>query len=49
VYILKREKVYDWVDEIMVFEVNNSIVCEGLVDLQSKINIKEIECIVEKK
>jgi lipopolysaccharide transport system ATP-binding protein len=41
-------KSYDWVDEIMVFEVNNSIVCEGLVDLQSKINIKEIECIVEK-
>jgi lipopolysaccharide transport system ATP-binding protein len=39
---------YDWVDEIMVFEVNNSIVCEGLVDLLSKINIKEIEGVVEK-
>lgn len=28
---------YDWVDELVVFEVNNSIDCEGLVDLQSTV------------
>jgi lipopolysaccharide transport system ATP-binding protein len=28
---------YDWVDELVVFEVNNSIYCDGLIDLQSKI------------
>lgn len=28
---------YDWVDELVVFEVNNSIYCEGLVDLQSTV------------
>jgi lipopolysaccharide transport system ATP-binding protein len=26
---------YDWVDELVVFEVNNSIYCDGLIDLQS--------------
>ncbi|MCC5646818.1 ABC transporter ATP-binding protein [Nostoc sp. CHAB 5824] len=30
---------YDWIDELLVFEVNNSIFCEGLVDLQSKIKL----------
>lgn len=28
---------YDWVDELVVFEVNNSIYCDGLVDLQSNV------------
>ncbi|WP_414548190.1 ABC transporter ATP-binding protein [Anabaena sp. CCY 0017] len=28
---------YDWVDELVVFEVNNSIYCDGLIDLQSTI------------
>jgi lipopolysaccharide transport system ATP-binding protein len=28
---------YDWVDELVVFEVNNSIYCDGLIDLQSSV------------
>lgn len=28
---------YDWIDEIVVFEVNNSVLCEGIVDLKSHI------------
>jgi lipopolysaccharide transport system ATP-binding protein len=28
---------YDWIDEIVVFEVNNSVSCEGIVDLKSDI------------
>lgn len=32
---------YDWVDELVVFEVNNSILCDGLVDFKSKIKIEE--------
>lgn len=28
---------YDWVDELVVFEVNNSISCDGLVDLRSTV------------
>lgn len=32
---------YDWIDELVVFEVNNSIFCDGLVDLKSKIKIEE--------
>ncbi|MHC5745176.1 MAG: ABC transporter ATP-binding protein [Nostoc sp.] len=28
---------YDWVDEVVVFEVNNSISCDGLVDLRSTV------------
>ena len=32
---------YDWIDELVVFEVNNSIYCDGLVDLKSTIKIDE--------
>ncbi len=28
---------YDWIDELIVFEVNNIVTCEGLVDLHSKV------------
>lgn len=28
---------YDWVDELVVFEVTNSISCDGLIDLQSTV------------
>ncbi|WP_414542998.1 ABC transporter ATP-binding protein [Nostoc sp. CCY0012] len=28
---------YDWVDELVVFEVNNTILCDGLIDLKSQI------------
>ncbi|MEH2418606.1 ABC transporter ATP-binding protein [Nostoc sp.] len=28
---------YDWVDELVVFEVNNAISCDGLVDLRSTV------------
>ncbi|WP_375475397.1 ABC transporter ATP-binding protein [uncultured Nostoc sp.] len=34
---------YDWIDELLVFEVNNSIFCEGLVDLQSDIKLNKQE------
>ncbi|MEH2373938.1 Wzt carbohydrate-binding domain-containing protein, partial [Nostoc sp.] len=29
---------YDWIDELVVFEVNNRISCDGVVDLNSTIN-----------
>ncbi|MEH2273302.1 MAG: ABC transporter ATP-binding protein [Nostoc sp.] len=29
---------YDWIDELVVFEVNNRISCDGIVDLNSIIN-----------
>lgn len=31
---------YDWVDELIVFEVTNSIRCDGIVDLRASIDIK---------
>jgi lipopolysaccharide transport system ATP-binding protein len=31
---------YDWMDEILILEVNNSQACEGLVDLESRIAIQ---------
>lgn len=31
---------YDWIDELVVFEVNNSNSCEGIVDMNSAIRIK---------
>ncbi|MEH2231680.1 MAG: ABC transporter ATP-binding protein [Nostoc sp.] len=34
---------YDWIDELLVFEVNNSIFCEGLVDLKSNIKLDNQE------
>ncbi|MEH2249102.1 ABC transporter ATP-binding protein [Nostoc sp.] len=39
---------YDWLDELLVFEVNNSISCDGFVDLQShiKLNNQEYNVIV---
>ncbi len=30
---------YDWIDELIVFEVSNTIFCDGLVDLKSIINL----------
>lgn len=30
---------YDWVDDLIVFEVNNSNYCEGIVDLKSTIEV----------
>lgn len=30
---------YDWVDDIVVFEVNNSDKCDGIVDLKSRIEV----------
>jgi lipopolysaccharide transport system ATP-binding protein len=32
---------YDWIDELVVFEVHNSIFCDGIVDLKSSINISK--------
>ncbi|MEH2422911.1 MAG: ABC transporter ATP-binding protein [Nostoc sp.] len=34
---------YDWIDELLVFEVNNSIFCDGFVDLQSNIKLNNQE------
>ncbi len=31
---------YDWVDELIVFEVTNSMRCDGIVDLRASIDIK---------
>jgi len=33
---------YDWMDEIMVLEVSNSKVCDGLVDLNARAKINQI-------
>ena len=33
---------YDWIDDIVVFEVNNSNNCDGIVDLQSSVEINQI-------
>ena len=30
---------YDWIDELIVFEVNNTIYCDGVVDLKSILNL----------
>ncbi|MER3493347.1 MAG: ABC transporter ATP-binding protein [Mastigocladus sp. ERB_26_2] len=35
---------YDWIDELVVFEVNNTIYCEGIIDLKSTIKIGEEKC-----
>lgn len=37
---------YDWIDELVVFEVNNATYCDGVVDLQADINIVESNCYV---
>ncbi|MBN3881138.1 MULTISPECIES: ABC transporter ATP-binding protein [unclassified Nostoc] len=34
---------YDWIDELVVLEVNNRIFCEGLVDLQSNVKLDNQE------
>jgi len=31
---------YDWVDELIVFEVTNSNICDGVVDLRALIDVK---------
>ncbi len=31
---------YDWVDEVIVFEVTNSTRCDGIVDLRASIDVK---------
>ena len=33
---------YDWIDDIVVFEVNNSNNCDGIVDLKSIVEINQI-------
>lgn len=30
---------YDWIDELAVFEVNNKVYCDGLVDLQATVSV----------
>jgi lipopolysaccharide transport system ATP-binding protein len=30
---------YDWIDELVVFEVNNSNVRDGLIDMNSRVEI----------
>ncbi|WP_315786954.1 ABC transporter ATP-binding protein [Fischerella sp. JS2] len=35
---------YDWIDELVVFEVNNTVYCDGIVDLKSTIKIGEEKC-----
>lgn len=35
---------YDWIDELLVFEVNNSVFCDGLVDLQATTNFSSAVC-----
>lgn len=37
---------YDWMDEILVLEVTNNKVCDGLVDLNSRVKINQIESTV---
>lgn len=37
---------YDWIDELVVFEVNNSIYCDGLIDMKASIDISETKCYV---
>jgi lipopolysaccharide transport system ATP-binding protein len=34
---------YDWMDEIMILEVTNYKVCDGLVDLNSRVKITQVE------
>ncbi len=34
---------YDWIDELVIFEVNNRIFCEGIVDLQSNVKLDNQE------
>lgn len=34
---------YDWIDELVVFEVNNSIHCDGVLDLKSTIKFSKQE------
>jgi lipopolysaccharide transport system ATP-binding protein len=35
---------YDWIDELVVFEVNNSIICDGFIDLKSTVKFNNNEC-----
>jgi lipopolysaccharide transport system ATP-binding protein len=37
---------YDWMDEILVLEVTNNKVCDGLVDLNSRVKIDRVESTV---
>lgn len=37
---------YDWVDELVVFEVNNSDSCEGIVDVKSRVEVKNLTTLV---
>lgn len=34
---------YDWVDEMIVFEVNNDSICEGLIEMNSSLEISKIK------
>ena len=33
---------YDWMDDVIIFEVNNSNLCEGIVDLGTQISLQEM-------
>ena len=36
---------YDWIDELVVFEVNNSSMCDGLIDMDADVKFKIQETI----
>lgn len=33
---------YDWIDDVIVFEVTNNNICEGVLDLESQMKVQEI-------
>ena len=37
---------YDWIDELVIFEVSNSVKCEGIVDMRSSVSVGEERCYV---
>ncbi len=37
---------YDWIDELVIFEVSNSVKCEGIVDMRSSVSVGEEKCYV---
>lgn len=39
---------YDWIDDVIVFEVTNTNLCEGVVDLEANITIQDSVQVIEK-
>lgn len=35
---------YDWIDELIVFEVSNSNFCDGVIDFKSSVEIVQVVC-----